>query len=78
MLTLYNACGLEIMHGLARLRAVLRGVHQLYLARARNLHLDALVYVTVCVTRNGNRLDPVLDIRLDTLDEDRRTEYGAV
>ena len=56
---LRHARAVELVHQLARLGAVGRGVDQLHLAGAGNAHLRVLVHVAVGVTGDGDGLVPV-------------------
>ena len=75
---LQHTGALEVIDGLAHLGAVRAGEHQLGLAGAGNAELGALVHVAVGMTGNGDGLFPGLDHRLDAVQQDGRTEHGAV
>ena len=48
------------------------------LARSIDQHLDVLIYIAICVTRNGDRLFPCTYSGSDTVQKDRRSEYCSV
>ncbi len=78
MLPLDNARPGKFMDQLPGLCTILRRIHQLTFAGARDLHLACLVHIPIGMAGNRNRLLPVPDARLDALDRNRGAEYGAV
>ena len=78
VLSLHHARTGKIVDQFSCLGSVLRRVDQFAFARSRNLHLARLIDVAVCMSRDRDRLFPVLHARLDPLDDNRCTEHRSV
>ena len=76
--TLNDTCSVEIMDQFTGFGAVCCGEYQLCLTGAGYLDLSIFIHIAVSMTGNGNGLGPVLDIRNDTLYQNRCTEYSTV
>ena len=76
--SLDNSRCLELMDSFFDNFSVCAGKYKLGLSGTRNLNLDILIYVAICMSCYCNRLMPVLYKRLDTFYDNRCTEYGSV
>ena len=76
--SLKHASALECVHYNLLVLAAFAVEYELGNARLVSANLNALVYVAVCMTCNGDRLLPVAYCRMDARDSDRSTEYGTV
>ena len=66
------------MYGLPDFRAVLSGKYQLGLPCAGHFDLRIFINIAVGMSRQRNRLFPVLHAGLDTLNNNRRTKHRAI
>ena len=76
--TLNDTCSIKIMDQFTGLGAVCCSKYQFCLTGAGYLDLSIFIHIAVSMTGNGNGLGPVLDIRNDTLYQNRCTEYSTV
>ena len=74
----HNAAFRKLMHQLAKLGSVFRGIDQFNFTGAFNPHFRRTVDIAIGVTRKGNGLFPARDQRGDAVNQNRRTEYRAV
>ena len=52
--------------------------YKICVSRFLNVHLCILVYIPICMTGNGDRLFPVAYTRLNSIYNNRCTEYGTI
>ena len=75
---LNDTFSVKIMYELFCLTSVLGRIHKLHFTRTRYLHFRSLINITICMPCNGDRFLPVFHARLNSLYNDRRTEYCSV
>ena len=78
MHSLKNSCALKVMNKLSCLFTSLISKYKLCLTSLRNLHLRCLIHITIRMSCNCDRLLPCLNIWLNTLNDNRSSEYCTI
>ena len=78
MHALCHARSFEIKDQFFCLGSVFCGIDQFHFSRSRNFHLGIFIYITVCMSCDGDWFFPVLYARFDAFYNNRSTEYGSV
>ena len=76
MHALCHARSFEIKDQFFCLGSVFCGIDQFHFSRSRNFHLGIFIYITVCMSCDGDWFFPVLYARFDAFYNNRSTEYG--
>ena len=78
MHALCHARSFEIKDQFFCLGSVFCGIDQFHFSRSRNFHLGIFIYITVCMSCDGDWFFPVLYARFDAFYNNRSTEYSSV
>ena len=76
--SLKNTCTLKVMNKLSCLFTSLISKYKFCLTSFRNLQLRCLIYITICMSCNCDWLLPCLNIWLNTLNDNRGSEYCTI
>ena len=75
---LEHASSLECVHNNLLVLTALAIEHKLGNARLIGTNLNTLIYISISVTSDSDRLLPILHCRMDARDGDRSAEYSTV